>query len=82
MIVVAIIISSSVNRIEWCESSPAIMTCYQRVLKRHANPMKHLYNHSCCSEGDVLYVHGGYDGRQASFDFIEVKLKFVDDIYS
>lgn len=47
-------------------------------IKRTGKPLKHLYNHTTCVEGNVLYIHGGYDGRQASFDFIEVQLNMKD----
>ena len=48
------------------------------VIPRIGKPVKHLYNHAACVDGNMLHIHGGYDGRQASFDFIEVQLNMID----
>lgn len=36
--------------------------------------IKHVYNHSACISNNIMYVFGGYDGRQASSDFYQVEL--------
>ena len=44
--------------------------------KHGKKPLKHLYNFGCCSNesGDYIYIYGGYDGRQASFDNFFINL--------
>ena len=37
-------------------------------------PLRALYNHSIAVSGTTLYIHGGFDGKQASFDYFEVDL--------
>lgn len=37
-------------------------------------PLRHLYNHAACLSGSTLFIHGGFDGQQASFDYFEVEL--------
>ena len=46
--------------------------------------LRHLYNHAAAANdsGDYLYIFGGYDGRQASFDciYLNVILEPPEDI--
>jgi N-acetylneuraminic acid mutarotase len=48
-------------------------TVVERASKKEVRP---LYNHSACldTSGDKLYVFGGFDGRQASFDIYYLDL--------
>jgi hypothetical protein len=40
-------------------------------------PVKHMYSHGCCLAGDnTLFMFGGWDGRQASNDFIVMNMDF------
>lgn len=38
-------------------------------------PLKHLYNHACCVHDNNLHIFGGYDGRQASFDYMNIAVQ-------
>lgn len=37
--------------------------------------LRHVYQHGACIDGQTLYIHGGFDGRQASYEYFEVALR-------
>lgn len=44
------------------------------IPKSGSKELKHLYNHAACISENSLYIYGGFDGRQASFDFLDIQL--------